>query len=179
MAKVLVDPDTGERYQIDDAGAYSDTGNGADVEEALGGAGETGIRRPLPPQDRQLRVFLESTERPDDLRRKFWGFGHKLALIKLTRPEEYRVVRMQLENIIRAAYITSDIPDAETLLNMELLEFESGDIELRRSNTYDGKPNERELWTIQGIHQRIERPPEEPQGSGFIANLYRRLKGGR
>ena len=135
----------------------------------------------IPPNERQLQIFLENTGLPEDLQKTFWALGHQLALTKLTNQAEYDLVKLKIENLIRLYMIEGLIDDEAALLTIEMLEFWAGDIELRRSITFDGKPNERELWTIQGVHQKIEQVPAAITGTGgggILQAAFRALKGG-
>lgn len=162
---------------------YDDQGQEYSVPDDLFDQGGGILSRTLSPNEKQIQVFLEDSRIPEPLRAKFWALYHKLALIKVTSREDYYVLRMQIENLIRSAYINSDVPDEATFLGMEMLEFDAGDIELRRSITYDGKPNERELWGLAQIHQKIERVGESDAsssgGSSIGAKIYGLVKGRR
>lgn len=140
------------------------------------------LPRSMPPNERQLQIFLENTGLPKELRDTFWALGHQLALTKLTSQAEYDLVKLKIENLIRLCMIEGLFDDSASLLLIEQLELWAGDIELRRSITFDGKPNERELWTIQGVHQKIEQVPATVTGSGgggVLQAAFRALKGGR
>lgn len=146
-----------------------------------GAAPPGSLPRSIPPNERQLQIFLENTGLPEDLQKTFWALGHQLALTKLTSQAEYDLVKLKIENLIRLYMIEGLIDDEAALLITEMLEFWAGDIELRRSITFDGKPNERELWTIQGVHQKIEQVPAAITGTGgggILQAAFRALKGG-
>ena len=81
-----------------------------------------------------------------------------------------------MENLIRSLYISNAISEEDSVYLMDQIEFFAR-WQLRRSVTFDGKPNEREWWTIQSIHQKTEVKGEQPgSGGGILGALGRALE---
>ena len=130
-------------------------------------------------QEQQLFIFLQDDRIPQKLRDKFFILSYRLALTKITSPEAARKMQMKIENLLRAAYITGELEEGISYLDLEMLEFAAGDVELNRSITYDGKPTERELWTIQTVNQNVRQTGESEaqRGGGILGAVHALFKG--
>ena len=185
MTEISVWDSAGREFRVDvpeEAVSPGGDGHGQPGQQQGGGystAGQQGFTRTKAPAEKQLETFLEDTRMPPELKRKFWALYHKLALIKITSPTELQKMRWQIENLIRAAYLTNQVDDKIlTLLDLELLEFDSGAVELSRSIAFDEHPTERELWTIQTVNQNQNiKQGQSPGGSGgFLSTALNWLK---
>lgn len=188
--KILID-ETGARYEVDEEtiDEYSDydgptkrlydqaTGEVYDLPNAMFGEGPTGEQTPdpgFPPrtpeyQEKLIEVLLEHNLDIPNKKLVAMLTGPMLAIGKITSREDYLIARMEIENLIRALYISNAITEKDSIYLMDQIEF-FAHWQLRRSITYDGKPNEREWWTIQSIHKKTEIKGEQP-GGGIIAGI--------
>ncbi len=188
--KILID-ETGAHYKVDEEtiDEYSDydgptkrlydqaTGETYELPVSLFGEGPTGEQTPdpgFPPrtpeyQEKLIEVLLEHTIETPDKKRDALLTSSLLAIGKITSREDYLIARMEIENLIRALHLSDAITEDDSIYIMDQIEF-FANWQLRRSITYDGKPNEREWWTIQSIHKKTEVKGEQP-GGGIIAGL--------
>ena len=169
--KRLYDQGTGKAYDLP-ADLFEDSGYEA---ERRGGA-------QLPPhtlqyQEKLIEVLLERTSLdPPNKERVAMLIGPLLAIGKITSHEDFRIVMLEIENLIRSLYISNTISEDDSVYLMDQVEFFAR-WQLRRSITYDGKPNEREWWTIQSIHQKSEIKGEAPGTGGGVINTIARAFG--
>ena len=192
--KTLID-ETGARYDVDEEtiDAYADydgptrrlydpaTGETYPLPDAMFDGGSAGEQTPdpgFPPrtpeyQEKLIEVLLEHTIETPDKKRDALLTSSLLAIGKITSREDYRIARMEVENLIRALYLSDAITEDDSIYIMDQIEF-FAHWQLRRSITYDGKPNEREWWTIQSIHKKTEVKGEQPGGGALSAlgNLF-------
>lgn len=189
--KTLID-ETGARYEVDEEtiDEYSDydgptkrlydqaTGETYELPVSLFGEGPASDSAPdptFPPrtpeyQEKLIEVLLERTlEGIPGRERVAMLTGPLLAIGKITSKEEHLIACMEIENLIRGLYISNAITEEDSTYLLDQVEF-FANWQLRRSITYDGKPNEREWWTIQSIHKKTEVKGEQP-GGGIIAGL--------
>jgi len=171
-AKRLYDAATGRPYDLP-----------ADLFPAddLPTAGDTTARdpggfdqlRPTPGyQEKLIEVLLEKcTLDVRDKERVALLVGPILAIGKITSQEDYAIAIMEIENQIRSLYISNILTEEDSLYLMDQIEFFAR-WQLRRSITYDGKPNEREWLTIQSIHHVTEMKGEQP-GGGILNTIGR------
>lgn len=185
MAEISVWDKAGREFRVEvpDEVAAGDNGHGQPQGGDGGGGytpqGQSGFSRTKAPAEQQIETFLKSSRMPPELQKKFWALYHKLALIKITNPTELQKMRWQIENLVRAAYLTNQVDDKIlTLLDLELLEFDSGSVELSRSIAFDEHPTERELWTIQTVNQNQKLTQGQPPGGtgGFLASALNWIK---
>lgn len=136
------------------------------------------LPKPTPQyQEKLIEVLLEQTSlNPPNKERVAMLIGPLLAIGKITSKEEYRIVMLEIENLLRSLYISNEISEDDSVYLMDQIEFFAR-WQLRRSVTYDGKPNEREWWTIQSIHQKSEITGETPGAGGGVMNTIARAFG--
>ena len=141
-----------------------------EVDKILSGAQQTGGIKTV--EEKQLEVFLEHTSKPKNLREFFWTLDHILALIKITNPTERKIWELRVENLVRAYILENH--ETLSLLDMDSMELYSM-LQLSRSITYDGTPNERGQWTMVQSHQTIEHRGDMPDPNK--TNALSALKG--
>jgi hypothetical protein len=171
-SKRLYDQSTGQAYDLP-ADLFADDGGS-------GSNGGGGPKLPAPTlqyQEKLIEVLLERTSlNPPNKERVAMLIGPLLAIGKITSKEEFRIVMLEIENLIRSLYISNTISEEDSVYLMDQIEFFAR-WQLRRSITYDGKPNEREWWTIQSIHQKSEIKGEAPGAGGGVINTIARAFG--
>lgn len=124
-------------------------------------------------QEKLVEVLLEKcTLDVKDKERVALLIGPALAIGKITSQEDFAIAMMEVENLIRSLYISNTISEEDSVYLMDQIEFFAR-WQLRRSITFDGKPNEREWWTIQSIHQKTEIKGEQPGGGGILGAFGR------
>ncbi len=130
-------------------------------------------------QEKLIEILLErcTLTTPGARERVELLIGPILAIGKITSREEFGIVLMEIENLIRALYISNAITDSDATYIMDQVEFFAR-WQARRSITFDGKPNEREWLTVQSIHKKTEIAGEQP-GSGILASIGRAFGKGR
>jgi len=170
--KRLYDQETGMTYHL--PAEMFDDDDGGEV------AAPRIPERTLPYQEKLIEVLLERTSLdPPNKERVAVLIGPLLAIGKITSREDFRVLLMEIENLIRSLYISNAISEEDSVYLMDQIEFFAR-WQLRRSVTYDGKPNEREWWTIQSIHQKTEISGEQPTGGrGILSAIGRAFGKGR
>jgi hypothetical protein len=130
-------------------------------------------------QEKLVEVLLEKcTLNVKDKERVALLIGPALAIGKITSQEDFAIAMMEVENLIRSLYISNTISEEDSVYLMDQIEFFAR-WQLRRSITFDGKPNEREWWTIQSIHQKTEVKGEQPGSGGGILGALGRAFGKR
>jgi len=130
-------------------------------------------------QEKLVEVLLEKcTLDVKDKERVALLIGPALAIGKITSQEDFAIAMMEVENLIRSLYISNTISEEDSVYLMDQIEFFAR-WQLRRSITFDGKPNEREWWTIQSIHQKTEIKGEQPGSGGGILGAFGRAFGKR
>jgi len=130
-------------------------------------------------QEKLVEVLLEKcTLNVKDKERVALLIGPTLAIGKITSLEDFAIAMMEVENLIRSLYISNTISEEDSVYLMDQIEFFAR-WQLRRSVTFDGKPNEREWWTIQSIHQKTEIKGEQPGSGGGILGALGRAFGKR
>lgn len=130
-------------------------------------------------QEKLVEVLLEKcTLNVKDKERVALLIGPALAIGKITSQEDFAIAMMEVENLIRSLYISNTISEEDSVYLMDQIEFFAR-WQLRRSVTFDGKPNEREWWTIQSIHQKTEIKGEQPGSGGGILGAFGRAFGKR
>ena len=130
-------------------------------------------------QEKLVEVLLEKcTLDVKDKERVALLIGPALAIGKITSQEDFAIAMMEVENLIRSLYISNTISEEDSVYLMDQIEFFAR-WQLRRSITFDGKPNEREWWTIQSIHQKTEIKGEQPGSGGGILGALGRAFGKR
>ena len=130
-------------------------------------------------QEKLVEVLLEKcTLDVKDKERVALLIGPALAIGKITSQEDFAIAMMEVENLIRSLYISNTISEEDSVYLMDQIEFFAR-WQLRRSITFDGKPNEREWWTIQSIHQKTEGKGEQPGSGGGILGAFGRAFGKR
>jgi len=130
-------------------------------------------------QEKLVEVLLEKcTLNVKDKERVALLIGPTLAIGKITSQEDFAIAMMEVENLIRSLYISNTISEEDSVYLMDQIEFFAR-WQLRRSVTFDGKPNEREWWTIQSIHQKTEIKGEQPGSGGGILGALGRAFGKR
>ncbi|HON63067.1 MAG TPA: hypothetical protein P5131_06030 [Methanoculleus sp.] len=128
-------------------------------------------------QEKLVEVLLEKcTLNVKDKERVALLIGPALAIGKITSQEDFAITMMEVENLIRSLYISNTISEEDSVYLMDQIEFFAR-WQLRRSVTFDGKPNEREWWTIQSIHQKTEVKGEQPGSGGGILGAVGRAFG--
>lgn len=128
-------------------------------------------------QEKLVEVLLEKcTLDVKDKERVALLIGPALAIGKITSQEDFAIAMMEVENLIRSLYISNTISEEDSVYLMDQIEFFAR-WQLRRSVTFDGKPNEREWWTIQSIHQKTEVKGEQPGSGGGILGAVGRAFG--
>ena len=128
-------------------------------------------------QEKLVEVLLEKcTLDVKDKERVALLIGPALAIGKITSQEDFSIAMMEVENLIRSLYISNTVSEEDSVYLMDQIEFFAR-WQLRRSITYDGKPNEREWWTIQSIHQKSEIKGEAPGTGGGVINTIARAFG--
>lgn len=169
--KRLYDQSTGKAYDLP-ADLFDDPGNGS--------GSDPRPKLPAPTlqyQEKLIEVLLERTSLdPPNKERVAMLIGPLLAIGKITSKEDFRIVMLEIENLIRSLYISNIISEEDSVYLMDQIEFFAR-WQLRRSITYDGKPNEREWWTIQSIHQKSEIKGESPGTGGGVINTIARAFG--
>ena len=124
-------------------------------------------------QEKLVEVLLEKcTLDVKDKERVALLIGPALAIGKITSQDDFAIAMMEVENLIRSLYISNTISEEDSVYLMDQIEFFAR-WQLRRSITFDGKPNEREWWTIQSIHQKTEIKGEQPGGGGILGAFGR------
>lgn len=181
--KILVDPNTGTQYQVDipeETGTDGDGQTAPQTPEIPAGAGGGSIfHRNTQAIEKQLEVFLTNTDKPDTLKKTFWALGTTLALTKITDPMAHFRLKLGLENVLRAPYLSNDEKADTDILTMDLLDFDAK-LNMSRSVAYDDHPTERELWVMfqNVMKQHIEQTPIQAQSSGSIlGSIANRLLG--
>lgn len=131
-------------------------------------------------QEKLVEVLLEKcTLNVKDKERVALLIGPALAIGKITSQEDFAIAMTEVENLIRSLYISNAISEEDSVYLMDQIEFFAR-WQLRRSVTFDGKPNEREWWTIQSIHQKTEVKGEQPgSGGGILGALGRAFGKGK
>ena len=131
-------------------------------------------------QEKLVEVLLEKcTLNVKDKERVALLIGPALAIGKITSQEDFAIAMTEVENLIRSLYISNAISEEDSVYLMDQIEFFAR-WQLRRSVTFDGKPNEREWWTIQSIHQKTEVKGEQPgSGGGILSALGRAFGKGK
>lgn len=131
-------------------------------------------------QEKLVEVLLEKcTLNIKDKERVALLIGPALAIGKITSQEDFAIAMTEVENLIRSLYISNAISEEDSVYLMDQIEFFAR-WQLRRSVTFDGKPNEREWWTIQSIHQKTEVKGEQPgSGGGILGALGRAFGKGK
>ena len=131
-------------------------------------------------QEKLVEVLLEKcTLNVKDKERVALLIGPALAIGKITSQEDFTIAMTEVENLIRSLYISNAISEEDSVYLMDQIEFFAR-WQLRRSVTFDGKPNEREWWTIQSIHQKTEVKGEQPgSGGGILSALGRAFGKGK
>ncbi len=130
-------------------------------------------------QEKLVEVLLEKcTLDVKDKERVALLIGPALAIGKITSQDDFAIAMMEVENLIRSLYISNTISEEDSVYLMDQIEFFAR-WQLRRSITFDGKPNEREWWTIQSIHQKTEVKGEQPGSGGGILGALGRAFGKR
>lgn len=131
-------------------------------------------------QEKLVEVLLEKcTLNVKDKERVALLIGPALAIGKITSQEDFAIAMTEVENLIRSLYISNAISEEDSVYLMDQIEFFAR-WQLRRSVTFDGKPNEREWWTIQSIHQKTEVRGEQPgSGGGILGALGRAFGKGK
>lgn len=131
-------------------------------------------------QEKLVEVLLEKcTLNVKDKERVALLIGPALAIGKITSQEDFTIAMTEVENLIRSLYISNAISEEDSVYLMDQIEFFAR-WQLRRSVTFDGKPNEREWWTIQSIHQKTEVKGEQPgSGGGILGALGRAFGKGK
>ncbi|MDD4256202.1 MAG: hypothetical protein PHP59_12625 [Methanofollis sp.] len=124
-------------------------------------------------QEKLVEVLLEKcTLNVRDKERVALLIGPALAIGKITSQEDFAVTMMEIENLIRSLYISNTVSEEDSIYLMDQIEFFAR-WQLRRSITFDGKPNEREWWTITAIHNKTEVKGEQPGGGGILSTIGR------
>lgn len=130
-------------------------------------------------QEKLVEVLLEKcTLNIKDKERVALLIGPALAIGKITSQEDFAIAMTEVENLIRSLYISNAISEEDSVYLMDQIEFFAR-WQLRRSVTFDGKPNEREWWTIQSIHQKTEVKGEQPGSGGILGALGRAFGKGK
>lgn len=130
-------------------------------------------------QEKLVEVLLEKcTLNVKDKERVALLIGPALAIGKITSQEDFTIAMTEVENLIRSLYISNAISEEDSVYLMDQIEFFAR-WQLRRSVTFDGKPNEREWWTIQSIHQKTEVKGEQPGSGGILGALGRAFGKGK
>lgn len=130
-------------------------------------------------QEKLVEVLLEKcTLNIKDKERVALLIGPALAIGKITSQEDFAIAMTEVENLIRSLYISNVISEEDSVYLMDQIEFFAR-WQLRRSVTFDGKPNEREWWTIQSIHQKTEVKGEQPGSGGILGALGRAFGKGK
>jgi hypothetical protein len=134
-------------------------GNGGQPQgqqQSQGQGGSQPLQRTKQQSDKQIDVLFDRRNVPPPVAKIFWALNHKLALIKVTNPDELRKLRLKIENLTRMAHLSNRV-DEETItaLDLELLEFDTGDLELARSIGFDDRPTQVELLSMQFIQQHL------------------------
>jgi len=167
--RTLTDSETGKTYQIP-ASMFS----GVDGATGATGPGR-GLLQPTPTyHERLIEILLErcTITNPGIRQDIELLIGPVLAIGKITSKEEYNIILLEIENLVRALYMSGAISDEDSVYLVDQLTFFAR-WQARRSITFDGKPNERELWTIQSIHQKSETVSPDTGGSGLMSGLAR------
>lgn len=199
MTKRILRDDTGVDYEVDDAAFSMPAGSGpfrsltdvatgerVELPESLfsGQASSTarpGALQPRPGyQDKLIEILLErcTLTNPGIRQEVDLLTGSVLAVGKIGSKEEYAVIMLEIENLVRSLYLSNAITEEESIYVLDQLQFFAR-WQARRSITYDGKPNERELWTLQSIHQKTEVATPENQQGGLMGGLSRIFGRGR
>lgn len=163
----LTDTETGEQYQVSRSLFDTPAGSGEDtLTDRL-------LSTPPSYHERLVEILLErcTIDNPGIQQDIELLVGPVLAIGKITSPEEHHIVLLEIENLVRALYMSGAISDDDSVYLIDQLTFFAR-WQARRSITYDGKPNERELWTIQSLHQRSEVVQPE-RSTGIIGGLSR------
>lgn len=198
MTKRLMYDENGEAYEIDESilamrpgpGPYrtltdSETGKTYQIPASMftgvdgGGTGAAGSGRGLLQatptyHERLIEILLErcTITNPGIRQDIELLIGPVLAIGKITSKEEYNIVLLEIENLVRALYMSGAISDEDSVYLVDQISFFAR-WQARRSITFDGKPNERELWTIQSIHQKSEVVSPDVGGTGVLSGLGR------
>ena len=169
--KTLTDSETGKTYQIP-ASMFA----GVDGSTAGAGTGlARGLLQAIPTyHERLIEILLErcTITNPGIRQDIELLIGPVLAIGKITSEDEYNIVLLEIENLVRALYMSGAISDEDSVYLVDQLTFFAR-WQARRSITFDGKPNERELWTIQSIHQKSETVSPDVGGTGVLSGLGR------
>jgi len=179
--KVLMDPQTGEQYQVevpDDAGSAGSDGDGHQPQPQQQQAGDQGaLRRTQPMSERQIETLLANKDKPKGIREKYWGLGPKLAVTKISDPAEYYRFKLRVENALRVPFLANDADD-ESLLDLELIDLDAK-LDLARSQTDDTHASFLELLTTlqQIARMKQENHPIPGQSSGIMGAIASRILG--
>lgn len=180
--KTLVDPATGEQFQVEVPDGAGGNGTGAGQQQQQEAPGRSGGPGRTPSMsDKQIKTLLANDGKPPDILKKFWGLGPKLAVTKITSPEEYYRFRLRVENTLRAPYLSNDEEvDETTLLDMDLMDLDAM-LDLARSQTDDEHASFLELLTIlqQVVRARQETKPVPGSSGSLLGTIVNRISGGR
>jgi hypothetical protein len=174
--KTLYDQATGETFELP-ASLFAPApqqGNGQQNRAAM-------FQRTPSYQERLVEILLEKCRisAPGLREQVELLVGPILSIGKISSKDEYHIVLLEIENLIRSLYMSNAISEEDSIYLMDQIEFFAR-WQLRRSITYDGKPNEREWWTIQSIHQKTEvRGEQSNDGGGILAAIGRAFGKGR
>lgn len=173
--KTLYDQATGETFELPSAlfAPAPQQGNGRQ-NPAL-------YQRSPSYQERLVEILLEKCRinAPGTREQVELLVGPILSIGKISSQAEHHIVLLEIENLIRSLYMSNAISEEDSIYLMDQIEFFAR-WQLRRSITYDGKPNEREWWTIQSIHQKTEvRGEQSNDGGGILASIGRAFGKGR
>jgi len=173
--KVLVDPVTGEQFQVE-IPETGGNGDGTQSEQQQSQQPST-FHRNQPMGERQIETLFANKERPKEIKEKYWGLGPKLAVTKITDSQEYYRFKLRVENVLRVQFLDNDADDM-SLLDMELMDLDAK-LDLARSQTDDYHASLLELVTTlqQTQRQHIDNHPVAGQSSGLIGAIAGRILG--
>ncbi len=167
---ILTDSQTGEQYEVSQSLFDAPAGGEDDITDRL-------LSTPPSYHERLVEILLErcTISNPGIRQDVELLIGPVLAVGKITSREEYHIVLLEIENLVRALYMSGAVSDEDSVYLIDQLTFFAR-WQARRSITYDGKPNERELWTIQSLHHRSEVVPPEKTGNimDSLSRVFRR-----
>lgn len=164
--KTLYDTSTGERFDIPlELFPKEQKRQNVDLSQEI-------FSRNAHYQERLIQILLEecTLKIPEARERVELLVGPILAIGKVSSQEEYQKILMEIENLIRALYISNAITEDDSIHLLDQIEFFAR-WQLRRSITFDGKPNEREWLTVQSIHQKSELVGNEEERGGLMMTL--------
>ncbi len=176
-SRVLVDPNTGERYAIPEE-LFQDSGNGSNGSGSpQAKAGGSDYKRNPSPAQEQVNVFIKDSGFPDELKKDFW-FTQILPISKISTEKELHIRNLEVENMVREQILMGE-DETEVYKNAGKIEL-FGKIQNSRAFVGDGTPNEREWSTTITNAIRDNRQPVEPQvQGGRLENAWRALRGRR